>query len=109
MTTNHTPGPWFCTKAKHGIDGSHYAIAVVGDDRGDRALVIHAAAGDDRQAESNAQLFLGAPELLAASETALGYIEAVCFNTPNPKKRKNYADCASILRAAIAKAKGEQQ
>ena len=46
-------------------------------------------------------------ELLGACETALGYIEAVCFNTPNPKKRKNYADCASILRAAISKATGE--
>ena len=43
-------------------------------------------------------------ELIEALKDALGFLEAVCFNTPNPKKRKDYADAASRSRAAIAKA-----
>ncbi|WP_369050479.1 hypothetical protein [Burkholderia gladioli] len=45
-----------------------------------------------------------APELVEAARIGLQYIEAVCFNTPNPKKRANYADAASKIRAALAKA-----
>lgn len=44
-------------------------------------------------------------ELVEACELGLHYIEAVCFNTPNPKKRENYARAASKLRAVIAKAR----
>ena len=47
-------------------------------------------------------------ELMEAAEMALSYIEAVCFNTPNEKKRRNYADAASKIRAALAKARGEK-
>ena len=45
-------------------------------------------------------------ELMEAAEMALSYIEAVCFNTPNEKKRRNYADAASKIRAARAKTRG---
>lgn len=48
-------------------------------------------------------------DLLEALKDALGFLEAVCFNTPNPKKRKDYADAATRCRAAIAKVTGEQQ
>lgn len=48
-------------------------------------------------------------ELVEACELGLHYIEAVCFNTPNPKKRENYANAASKLRTVIAKAKAEAQ
>ena len=48
-------------------------------------------------------------KLLEALKDALGFLEAVCFNTPNPKKRKDYADAASRCRAAISKATGEPQ
>jgi hypothetical protein len=58
--------------------------------------------------DCNARLIAAAPELLEAAQIALTYIEAVCFNTPNAKKRNNYADSASIIRAAIAKATGSQ-
>lgn len=46
-------------------------------------------------------------ELLDACRIGLNYIEAVCLNTPNPKKRRNYADAASKIRAAISKAEGD--
>ncbi|NHC61657.1 hypothetical protein [Paenalcaligenes suwonensis] len=45
--------------------------------------------------------------LLQACETALSYVEAVCFNTPNEKKRRNYADCAAKIRAAMGEDEGE--
>lgn len=61
-------------------------------------------AGDEVKA--NANLIAAAPELLTACHISLSYLEAVCFNTPNPKKRRNYADAAAILHAAIAKATG---
>lgn len=47
--------------------------------------------------------------LLNACNVGLTYIEAMCFNTLNPAKRNNYADAATILRAAIAKADGRAQ
>lgn len=58
-------------------------------------------------AEQFAQINAINAELLEASEMALSYIEAVCFNTPNEKKRRNYADAASKIRAALAKARGD--
>lgn len=42
-------------------------------------------------------------DMLNALEVAERYLDAVCFNTSNPKKRKNYADALSIVRAAIEK------
>lgn len=43
-------------------------------------------------------------DLVKVCEISLQYIEAVCFNTENPKKRKNYAEAVKIIRAAILKA-----
>ncbi|QTP32786.1 hypothetical protein B7759_01364 [Burkholderia glumae] len=57
-----------------------------------------------QEAISRARQFSAAPELVEAAKIGLQYIEAVCFNTPNPKKRANYADAASKIRAALAKA-----
>lgn len=43
-------------------------------------------------------------DLVKVCEISLQYIEAVCFNTENPKKRKNYMEAVRIIRAAILKA-----
>ncbi|MGE8688595.1 MAG: hypothetical protein ACN6PJ_15740 [Achromobacter sp.] len=94
MSAQHTPGPWLCTKAKHGVDAGHYVIATVADDRGDRCLIIHAEVGDDSQVEGNVNLVLAAQDLLAVAEAALWEDDGL--------------HCADALRAAIAKAKGEQ-
>jgi len=107
METKHTPGPWFYAGRSTlyidaSIDGGMIQeIAAVGPTAADNGY------GETQQA--NARLIAAAPDLLEKCEMALSYIEAVCFNTPNPKKRKNYADCAGQLRAAIAKATGEQE
>lgn len=119
MTTKHTPGPWFCTKAKHGIDAGHYAIAVIGEDRGDRALIIHAETGDDRQAEENARLFLAARALLAALEKRAQVDAAYAQLAMSDVERDDHERLLQQIeqaeeaakaagRAAIAKAKGEQ-
>lgn len=104
MNTKHTPGEWSLSKAKH--MGGEYVVATLAHDRGDRALVVHAPHGDPSQDDANAQLIIAARDLLEAAEIGLHYIEAVCFNTPNPKKRENYARAASKIRAAITKATG---
>lgn len=70
METKHTLGPWFVTKAKHGIDMGHRVIAVVGEDRGDRALIIHAAGGNDIQDDDNANLIAAASDLLNVARWA---------------------------------------
>lgn len=99
MTTNHTPGPWRIGKA-HG--------AVVAD------VPVHAGLDNDHVeaygghliAESiavcNRPLIAAAPELLEALEWALRAMEA-----RNPLWAEGERFIAA--RAAIAKAKGEQQ
>jgi len=105
METKHTPGPWFATRAERYfyIFSEKQPNAAIPDFFAE----IRAFEKDIEKSEANARLIAAAPDLLEKCEIALSYIEAVCFNTPNPKKRKNYADCAGQLRAAIAKATGE--
>ncbi|CUI82783.1 Uncharacterised protein [Achromobacter xylosoxidans] len=109
MTTTHTPGPWtletvrtvsgFCHKV-----GPFPARREGGDPR-------HACLYSDYPSESNpadqellanARLIAAAPELLEALEWALRAMEA-----RNPLWAEGERFIAA--RAAIAKAKGEQQ
>jgi hypothetical protein len=64
--SNITPGPWEVTKAKHGIDGGHYEVAVVACERDDRSLVIHAEQGDDSQGDANAKAIAAVPKMVEA-------------------------------------------
>lgn len=99
MTTNHTPGPWSVTKAKHGVEMSQYVVAMVAPDRNDRALVVHAEQGDDGQGDANARLIAAAPELLEA----LSVLYAVAAEQLGD-------DWTAVTNAAvvIAKARGAQ-
>jgi alkylhydroperoxidase family enzyme len=104
----HTPGPWEAIgRTVSAENGSVFCIADC-----NAAITGRGWSGTDYTGEqyqlANARLIAAAPELLAAAQIGLQYIEAVCFNTPNPKKRANYADAASIIRAAITKATGSQ-
>lgn len=97
----HISGSWSCVPSipEEGVEcfwienGAQRIAAVDGPQNEER--------------EATARLIAAAPELLAVAEMALSYIEAVCFNTPNEKKRRNYADAASQIRAALSKARGE--
>ncbi|MCD0496901.1 hypothetical protein LP085_08590 [Achromobacter sp. MY14] len=106
MSAQHTPGPWLCTKAKHGVDADHYVIATLADDRGDRCLIIHAEVGDDSQVEANAHLLVGAPNLLQAAQR---YLNALDTWDGSGKAERHTKRMEHDLRAAVAKAKGEQQ
>lgn len=99
----HTPGPWFAVLKDHGS-------FTIDDNENPQASCVLCSRFDwEEKADemhANARLIAAAPELLAACNIGLSYIEAVCANTPNQKKRANYADAASIIRAAIATATG---
>lgn len=41
------------------------------------------------------------PAMKAALETARNYVDAVVMNTPDKKKRRNYAECLRIIDAAL--------
>jgi hypothetical protein len=98
----HLPGPWFVAETDDNEDYPETVIRGMDGAAGVAVAIDFAKMPGVR--EANARLISAAPELLAAAQIALTYIEAVCFNTPNPKKRNNYADAASQIRAAIAKA-----
>ncbi|CUI86160.1 hypothetical protein [Achromobacter sp. 2789STDY5608621] len=112
MTTKHTPGQWRITKAKAGVSMGDYVVAIVADERGDRALLIHAEQGSEAEGDANAYLIGAAPELLKAGEEAAGSLSAAM----EIMTRLGYGRTANVMQAyhdalvaAIAKAKGEQQ
>lgn len=108
---NHTPGPWFVTKSKHGIDGGHFEIAIVAGVREDRSLVIHAADGDDEEeGYGNALLIGAAPDLLGVAREMLP--RNLCLTNKNiPDDTIVPLECTMgdlrKVAAAIAKATGQ--
>jgi hypothetical protein len=58
----------------------------------------------DRLTPANAALIAAAPDLLAAAEQALGIVGCYTIGSAEAKHNKPVAE---VLRAAIAKAKGE--
>ena len=80
-------------------------IATVADDRGDRCLIIHAEVGDDSQVEANAHLMATAPDLLLAT---MRYLNALDIWDGSRKAERHTERMEAELRAAVAKAKGEQ-
>lgn len=93
----NTPTPWILTKSKHGIPGDHKTIAVIGEDLGDRALIIHAESGLDGQDDANAALLFAAPDMQSA-------LEAIIFQVCQGKVLERDA-CISAARKAVAKSK----
>lgn len=94
MSTKHTPGPFVVDFNTEELPFRVYSKTTQGN-----VGYFHS--------EADANMFAATSDLLTAAEIALTYIEAVCLNTTNTKKRNNYADAASIISSAIAKAKGE--
>ena len=86
----HTPGPWEVEKCYiRAANATKYPIAWMEYPNGE---------GSKPEMEANAALIAAAPELLEA-------LEAVQFFEEN---RRNYHALDTIIRAALAKAKGEK-
>lgn len=114
MDAKHTPGPWFadaCGKIwrRNPQDLYEYGGTVAGDKPLAVAYLGWIEEGEQGfPLEANARLIAAAPELLAAAKNFDAYekaveagddIDAMCI----------YAATSRMMRAAIAKATGEQQ
>ncbi|KOQ21815.1 hypothetical protein ABW38_26545 [Achromobacter xylosoxidans] len=96
MTTNHTPGPW----STHLVDST--VVVIPRRPFPQQISTLGHSEVADEQDYANARLIAAAPELLEALEWALRAMEA-----RNPLWAEGERFIAA--RAAIAKAKGEQQ
>ena len=97
--SKHTPGPWEIQEHPNGI----YKY-ISGPEHLEFAQVVWCMEDDERspECEANARLIAAAPELLEAVEELLACTEGqAIYNFMEPQKKK--------ARAAIAKAKGEEQ
>lgn len=111
--TKHTPGPWaICTWASH-MPLSGWPSEVCADDgEGDGATICMFYRVDlydfDRAAvEANARLIAAAPDLLAALEEAITLVEFF-HGVPGWTEYQSSPEMKR-LRAAIAKARGEER
>jgi len=104
--SKHTPGPWKIGSEQ--TDGlGRYAQVQSSEEFGDivaRVCVAHNANHTlNRSGRANARLIAAAPELLEALELILPYL------TDGEDAGDEATALAPIVRAAIAKAKGEAQ
>lgn len=98
MTTKHTPGPWEVKGSGCvGVDCAPNGFAVLFDVN-DPAL----ANVDKPTMSANAHLVAAAPDLLAACEAVLGYVDDDYWRGSGLQVR-------NALWMAIAKAKGESK
>lgn len=96
----HTPGPWLAESVTfgHGFTGStHQVIATTADKSDTRSIAF--TGGEN--AKANATLVAAAPDFEAAAEIAIAELDAVEREIGVPSK------ALPLLRAAIAKARGE--
>ena len=103
MTAKHTPGPW---RHQPGRDsGPPYVIR---GSEGGFALIVWRMEDDERspRLEATAHLMAGAPDLLLA---AMRYLNALDVWDGSNKADRHTERMEGELRAAVAKARGEQQ
>lgn len=113
----HTPGPWSLSRwglTGYEIQGGGRQIAVVnkaGETERERLAKRRREPGDDwppvtlvtqEEAAADARLMVAAPDLLAACEEAAAFLENML------RGRSQDSALYRRMRAAIAKAKGEQ-
>lgn len=101
--SKHTPGPWH--------RGGFQNMEIRPEDDSDRSTIanVHSYCGCDDECEANANLFMAAPDLLAALEMIVGDAR------PLPHREGEGTQffvtvgtgCIYAARAAIAKAKGD--
>jgi hypothetical protein len=102
--TKHTPGPWVnhgCYIYRTGTDGKRTGPAIA-NTRVDEFI-------SPEEEESNARLIGASPDLYDAAENALNALVGCCVPAGGVDDRKTILEAQTMLRAAIAKATGEQQ
>lgn len=102
MNTKHTPGPW--KACDYGRDSYGLQMSTVAADGGCNRiceLVPHGKPSLDEETVANAQLIAASPELLAALQRLLEWVDPYAV----PGCDENEEDMARA-RAAIAKATG---
>ncbi len=103
MTTTHTPGPWRIGKC-HGAVVADVPVNAGLDNDHAEAYGGHLIA--ESIAVCNRPLIAAAPELLRA---AIRYLNALDTWDGSRKAERHTERMEADLRAAVAKAKGEQQ
>ena len=91
----HTPGPW--RFSSHPYDGNYMRIHCSSDPSGGDSLRGYCG-------EANARLIAAAPDLLEALKLCEGNISSLLAS----KHPKVFGEWLYVVRAAIAKATGEQ-
>ena len=103
---SHTPGPWEAVldEDPRGQPTGMYRGLVAICEKGERYLAVVAACGevDRSQWVDNCRLIAAAPDLLAACERALDLLGVI-----EDQYRCGDTRTTAILRAGIAKARGE--
>lgn len=91
-STNHTPGPWHFVETEPGIDADMDVFTMAPRYAGGTALVARIIHADD------ALVIAAAPDMLAALKRAEYHIQG-----------QEYLDALGVIRAAIARIKGESK
>ena len=104
--TEHTPGPWR-TVQEADYEPPEMSVCMIVEnavpDRDETAIHIAFAFGCTEQAQADARLIAAAPELLAACETAIHALRL------SESCQDEINDATDLIRAAIAKARGEKE
>lgn len=102
MTAKHTQGPWYVGEAN--LSNHKYSHIGV---RSDEWVVCEVQMDvEDLPGEANAQIIAAAPDLLEAADKALNTLIGCCIAI-DESDREEILQTQSMLRAALAKAKGE--
>lgn len=96
--TTHTPGPWMVHET--GFYTNPFKITARGK-HGAVANIPHSEITTTARQSANARLIAAAPDLLAALDQVDAYL------SPFDGEEDAYAEIRSVIRQAIAKAKGK--
>ena len=112
MQTQHTPGPWLFRTAPTSAGLCHIVSAadwrgafIYGD--GIR-IGVDDALPKAQELAANARLIAAAPDLLEALEAILPFIPRTSASEGGASKYSENVKAADMVRAAIAKARGQQ-
>lgn len=108
MASQHTPGPYRKARFNGQWGTAIYALDANGDDEWHLADVKTVVSSDER--EANADLFVAAPDMLAALKAALPHVERLASFNPttveNTMRVRQARKDRDAIVAAIAKAEG---